>query len=155
MYRDDSLGARSEEKIARMVEVRSQRQKRLTATSEPLQLHVVLDEVALRRVVGGREIMRAQINHLILLSETQSVTVQIVPFDRGGGYEAMLGAFTILGFPFDTDLGIVYKERRAGADFFDSFVEINDHSLLFGHLSEKLALPEIESLKVLRDAAHG
>jgi transcriptional regulator with XRE-family HTH domain len=155
IYRDNASGGLSEEKVARLVEVRNRRQRRLREAAIPApQLLVVLDEVALRRVVGSREIMQGQLEHVVELCEArENVTVQVVPFDRGGAYEATLGAFTILGFPFVSDPGTVYRERRSGADFLDSLLEIDDHSLIFGRLSERLALSARESLEMIRETA--
>jgi transcriptional regulator with XRE-family HTH domain len=151
MYRNDILGSRSEEEIARLVDVRVRRQERLTTDAEFLQLQIVLDEAVLRRVVGSREVMRAQVKQLLTLAAAPNIQVQIVPFDRGGGYEAMLGAFTILTFPFPSDVALVYMERRDAAEFLDSFAAVSRYSLTFQRLVDDLALSEADSMSLLQD----
>jgi hypothetical protein len=53
--------------IDRAVELRLGRQKALTADPSP-QLWAILDEAAVRRVVGGPKVARAQLAHLIEMS---------------------------------------------------------------------------------------
>jgi transcriptional regulator with XRE-family HTH domain len=149
----DARSELSEEKIARVVEVRLHRQRRFrTGTGAP-RLSVVFDEAALRRVVRDAKTMAAQLDHLVdLCEEHANITVRVVPFERGGVYEAAGGPFTILSFPFATDPGLVYRERRSSAEFLDDIVEIDEHSVTFQGLRD-LALSPEESLQMLRDTA--
>ena len=71
------------EDIERRVNMRLKRQD-LLGGAEPPQVWSVIDEGALRRPVGGRAVMRAQLERLIELAELRHVTVQVVPFSRGG-----------------------------------------------------------------------
>jgi hypothetical protein len=45
----------------------------------------VLDEAALRRPIGTRQILRAQLRHLVKLAEPPNITLQVLPLDVGGG----------------------------------------------------------------------
>ena len=149
----DAMSELSEEKIARVVEVRRRRQRRLRSGEAAPELSVVLDEAALRRVVRDSATMGAQLDYVVgLCEENANITVRVVPFERGGAYEAAGGPFTILSFPFETDHGLVYKERRSSAEFLDDFAEINAHSVTFRRLSD-LALSPKESLRMLRACA--
>jgi transcriptional regulator with XRE-family HTH domain len=150
----DGLPDLSEEKIHRHVGIRCRRQQMLRPGPGAPQLGVVLGEAALRHVVGSREVLRRQLEHVVdVCRENENITVQVVPFDRvGGAYAAAQGAVTVLSFPFATDAGVVYKERRSGADFLDSLVELDDHSLMFDRLSE-LALSPGDSLDLLSETA--
>jgi hypothetical protein len=56
-----------------------------------------MDEAVIHRVVGGADVMRAQLEHLIKMSELRGVTLQVLPLDAGA-YPGMVGAFTILRF---------------------------------------------------------
>ena len=57
----------------------------------------MIDESALRRPLGGVEAMRAQLRHLIEVTEYPRVTLQVMPFSRGG-HPAAGGSFTVLRF---------------------------------------------------------
>jgi Domain of unknown function (DUF5753) len=73
-----------------------ERQRR-AAASVP-EVWAVLDEAAVRRQVGGRHVMRKQIEHLIGLSATPHFFLQLVPYTTGA-YPAPDLPFVILGFP--------------------------------------------------------
>ena len=72
----------SEEQIARVVDLRMQRQ-RLLEQDPPLDLWLILDEGAIRRNIGGPEVMRPQLEHLIQASRWPNVTLQILAFEAG------------------------------------------------------------------------
>lgn len=86
--------------IDRRVALRLERQKLLTAERAP-HFHCVLDEAALRRPYGDRDVMRGQLQHLIEVSERPNVTLQVMPFSFGG-HAGESGAFTMLSFPSPT-----------------------------------------------------
>ena len=88
--------AASAEEIDRRVNMRLKRQDLLTGT-EPPQVWSVIDEGALRRPVGGPAVMQAQLKRLIEVTQLRHVTVQVVPFSRGG-HAAAGGSFTVLRF---------------------------------------------------------
>ncbi|HEX5595273.1 MAG TPA: helix-turn-helix transcriptional regulator [Micromonosporaceae bacterium] len=72
----------SEEQIARFVEIRMTRQGRL-AEAEPLRLSTVIDEVALHRMIGGPNVVRAQINHLAEMARRPHIDIMVLPADVG------------------------------------------------------------------------
>jgi transcriptional regulator with XRE-family HTH domain len=126
---------RDREKFELSVQTRMERQRVLGRREdgrEPLQLWAVLDEAALRREVGGRSVMRAQLGRLLEVSERPNVTLQVVPFDRGT-HPGMLGAFVQLKFG-SVAPDIVYVESVAGDIFLETEAEIDRHSLVFDHL---------------------
>src|SRR5260370_21415611 len=90
-----NTGAAADE-IDRRVGLRLKRQDLLTGPRPP-QVWAVLDEGALRRPFGGQAVMRGQLNRLIAASELRHVTIQVVPFSRGG-HAAAGGALTRLRF---------------------------------------------------------
>src|ERR1051326_6474776 len=69
--------------IDRRVSLRMKRQDILTGQDAP-RVWSVMDEAALRRPVGGPPVMRGQLQRLIEVAELPHVTVQVVPFRRGG-----------------------------------------------------------------------
>lgn len=90
-----------EDEAERKIEVRLARQERLTG-DDPPEYWAVLNEAVIRRVVGGAEVMRRQLDHITGPSELPHVNVQVLPFSAGV-HPAMEGAFRILGFPDPAD----------------------------------------------------
>ncbi|MBL7547752.1 helix-turn-helix domain-containing protein [Frankia sp. AgB1.9] len=109
--------------IETRVNVRMNRQKVLSRENAP-RLWVVIDEAALRRPIGGVKTMKAQIEHLIDLMSTPSLTLQVMPFDFGG-HAAEGGAFSILRFPEPDIPDVVYIEVLGGANYLDKREEVD------------------------------
>jgi transcriptional regulator with XRE-family HTH domain len=112
--------------IERRVGLRMARQK-LLAGSDPLRLWTVVDEAALRRAIGGPEVMRGQLRHLIEASTRPNISIQVIPF-YAGGHAAAGGPFTILRFG-EADLpDVVYLEQLTSALYLDRREDV-DHYL--------------------------
>lgn len=148
----------SPEKVQRAVELRMQRQQALWRDTDPLRLSVVMDEAALRRVVGDRHIMRAQLLHVAEVAvKHEDITVQVVPFERGA-YDATYGPFVILSFPWSRepgvpyDPGVVYVELRSHAELLEGLPEIDLHSQVFQQLCTH-ALEPGDSIALIRNVA--
>jgi len=103
------------------------------ARANPPLVWVVLDEAAIRRQVGGREIMREQLEHLIELTSTPNVFLQVIPFG-GGAYVAMDLPFVILAFPDQADPDVVCLGYPTGALWIENVVEVDRYNLFFHHL---------------------
>lgn len=127
-----NVGAREHE-IEQRVELRLARQRLLTAPEAPL-LWVVVDEAALRRPMGGREVMRAQLRHLIEMASLPNVTIQILSFQDGGN--AAAGAFSVLRFAEPDVPDVVYVEQLASAVYLDKRAEVD----LYLSVMERLCL---------------
>ncbi|MER7753952.1 helix-turn-helix transcriptional regulator [Kitasatospora sp. NPDC097643] len=111
--------------IERRVEVRLKRQALLTAERAP-RLLAVLDEAALRRPWGGRELMRNQIDRLLELSDLPNVRFRVLPLGSAG-LSAEAGAFTLLGFA-EPELGdVVYLEQFTTALYLDKPAEVAEY----------------------------
>jgi transcriptional regulator with XRE-family HTH domain len=139
------------EQVQRRVDIRTERQKLITRNSDPLRLWVIMDEAALRRRVGGSEVMRDQLHHICHLSELAKVTVQVIPFDIGA-HAAVAGAFSILQFPEPEDPDAVYVETPAG----ELFVEVPDEVARFHTAYDRLqaaALDPGASISMIADYA--
>ncbi|MFY7065715.1 helix-turn-helix domain-containing protein [Nocardiopsis changdeensis] len=121
-----------EEEIRRRVDIRMSRQKILEG-DEPIRLWAVLDEAALQRNVGGAEVMREQLAHLLEMSQRPKVTLQVLP-QRSGAHPGMMGSFSILGFPATIDSGVIYIEHRTGSIYLEQPMEIKEHQIAFEHL---------------------
>lgn len=120
-----AVGAVPEE-IARRVDLRLERQRILDGGEGPL-FWAVIDEAALRRPIGGVDVMRGQIQHLIDLMNQPNVTIQVIPFSHGG-HAAEGGAFSILRFADPELPDIVYVEQLASALYLDKREEIDRYT---------------------------
>jgi transcriptional regulator with XRE-family HTH domain len=128
------------EEIERRVSLRLKRQEILSRAEPVPKVWAVIDESALRRPLGGREVMRTQLRHLIELTESPQVTLQIMPFDRGG-HSAAGGSFAILRFA-DSDLpDIVYIEQLTGALYLDRPEELDHYREVMNSLSAEAETP--------------
>jgi transcriptional regulator with XRE-family HTH domain len=117
--------AASEEEIARRSELRASRQEILRRPDAP-QLWVVVDEGALRRPVGSREVVREQLAYLSEVADHPAVTLQILPF-TAGAHPAMGGPFTILRFAEPDLADVVYIEQLTSALYLDKPVEVDSY----------------------------
>jgi transcriptional regulator with XRE-family HTH domain len=127
------------EEIDRRVSVRLKRQDLLTG-SRPPQVWAVLDEGALRRPVGGRAVMRGQLNRLIEVASLRQVTIQAVPFSRGG-HAAAGGAFTVLRFGADDVPDVVYIEQLTSALYLDKREDVDHYLEVMNNLSTEALTP--------------
>jgi transcriptional regulator with XRE-family HTH domain len=130
----------SEDEIEQRVSLRMQRQKRLTGPNPP-RVWAVLDEAALRRPIGGLEVMRGQLAYLIEVSKLPNVTVQVMPF-KFGGHAAEGGAFTILRFPEPDLPDVVYVETLTGALYLDKRDDVDTYMQAMERLAVDSATPE-------------
>jgi transcriptional regulator with XRE-family HTH domain len=112
----------SSEELGRRVRLRMARQTLLTR-EQPPRLWAVVDEAAMRRPVGGAEVMRGQLERLIEATKLPNVTLQVLPFGAGA-HPAMQGSFSILRFP-DRELpDVVYLEHLTNAVYLDKREEV-------------------------------
>jgi len=121
------------DEVERRLAVRMGRQKLLTRENPP-RYWVIMDEAALRRPMGGRDVHFKQIERLIDLVGEPNITLQVMPF-RYGGHAADGGAFTIMRFP-ETDLpDVVYMEYLTGAHYIDKPEEVEHYAAVMERLS--------------------
>ncbi|MFJ6215999.1 helix-turn-helix domain-containing protein [Streptomyces sp. NPDC092296] len=129
-----------EEEIERRVGLRMRRQKLLTSENSP-RLWAVIDEAALRRPVGGPQVMRGQVQHLIEIAERPNVVVQVMPF-RFGCHAAESGAFTILRFPEQDLADVVYLEQLTSALYLDKRDDVDSYIQVMERLCVDSLTPE-------------
>jgi len=135
----------------RRVVARTARQRAVLGRDNPPEVHVVLDEAALRRAVGGADVMAEQHAALAKASTHQGVTLQILPF-AAGAYAALEGAFVILAFPDAGDPPVAYAEGLFGDVYLESKEELDRYSLVWTHLLDK-ALSPAESTVMIGELA--
>ncbi|MGH3671416.1 MAG: DUF5753 domain-containing protein [Pseudonocardiaceae bacterium] len=103
--------------VERRVALRMARQEFLTQPGAP-NLWIALEESALCRPLGSRVVQRAQLQHLIEMSQQPNITLQVVP-SHVGGPAAVGGPFTILRFSEPDVPDVVYLEQLASALYLD------------------------------------
>jgi transcriptional regulator with XRE-family HTH domain len=122
----------SHDDIERTVALRMARQPALTRDDPPM-LWTVVDEAALRRRVGGAELMRAQLEHVLELSSLKNVAMQVIPF-AAGAHPAMGRPFVILVFPERIDPDVVYLEDLTSTLYLEDVDEVDRYNVFFNHL---------------------
>ncbi|WP_328459852.1 helix-turn-helix transcriptional regulator [Actinoplanes sp. NBC_00393] len=138
------------EEIERRVQVRLHRQDVLHR-SAPMRFRAVLDEAAIRRVVGGPAVMRAQLEHLATASREPGITVQVMPFSTGE-YPAMIGNFVLMDFATPFDRPVVYLESSAGDAFIENEQDVARYAEFFDAISAR-ALRPAASRTLIEEAA--
>ncbi|MGK3205530.1 helix-turn-helix domain-containing protein [Amycolatopsis sp. MEPSY49] len=126
----------------RNLNVRMHRAKRLH-TEEPLQLHTIIDEVALRRRIAKPSALVAQMLHIVELSELDNVRVQVVSA-AAGVHPGLRGAFSVLRFPEDTITDLGYVDHAGGHLQLVKQTQVAELIRQFRKLS-RMALGESES----------
>ncbi len=129
----------SAEEVERRVALRMTRQEFLTQPGAP-DLWVALDESALRRPFGSREVQRAQLRHLIEMALLPNITLQVVPFDVGG-HAAAGGPFTILRFSEPDLPDVVYLEQLTSAVYLDKKRDTADYLVVMDNLCVQAESP--------------
>jgi transcriptional regulator with XRE-family HTH domain len=136
--------------IERRVELRMARQQILASADAP-HLWAILDEAAIRRVVGGQLIMKAQLLHLANSAEHGRTTIQVLPYSAGP-HPGQAGPFIILGFAEPTEPEVVYMETVGGNLYVDKPEEVRLFSTVFDQL-RAVALSPSQSAAMLQALA--
>ncbi len=142
---------RSVEERERDLEVRRIRQERLGSDDHPLEFVAILDESALRNPVGGRAVHRAQLEHLLIVSELPRVSFQVLPAGRGA-HPSLESGFFVLSFGTLGEPDMAYVEHALGATHLWKEPEVTLARLKFDRL-RTLALSPGESRDLIRRVA--
>ncbi|MBT2505466.1 MULTISPECIES: helix-turn-helix domain-containing protein [Streptomyces] len=119
--------------VEKRVKVRLRRQERILAAENPLRLWAVIDEAALRRLVGDKQLMREQLEHLVEQSQLPHVTVQILPFEMGA-HPGISGHYAVLEFPDASDSSVVYIEGVTSDLYLEKANDVQKYSVMYEHL---------------------
>ena len=123
-----------------LVAARMARQERLTG-DDPLHIHAVLAEGVLHTEVGGRDVMRRQIERLRELADLPNVTIQVCPF-RSGAHAATGFPFNLLRLPNSDGLDVVYLEDQTSARYIDNDPsEQQKYGVIWNHLIRSAQTP--------------
>ncbi|MFF9262884.1 helix-turn-helix domain-containing protein [Streptomyces longwoodensis] len=118
------------DRLDELVAARMERQRILTREQPPLTW-IILDEAALHRPVGGREVMRQQLAHLLDFLHRRWVRIQVLPF-RAGEHASLIGSFNTLRFDDHPD--IVYTEDLISGHMTASPDAVREATLRYAHL---------------------
>jgi transcriptional regulator with XRE-family HTH domain len=125
--------------IDHRVALRLKRQDLLTR-NDPPKVWSVMDESVLRRPVGGRRVMDAQLRHLIEVGAMPHVTIQVVPFGRAG-HAGESGSFTVLRFE-EADLpDVVYMEQLTSAMYLEQRHDVEHYKEVMDRFSGQALTP--------------
>jgi transcriptional regulator with XRE-family HTH domain len=137
--------------VDKRVQVRLRRQERISTEENPLRLWAVLDEAALHRIVGNRQVMREQLEHLAEMSQLPHITVQVLPYEVGA-HPGLNGQYAILEFPDAADSSVVYIEGVTSDLYLEKAADVQKYSVMYEHLRAQ-ALNVDQSRQFISDVA--
>jgi transcriptional regulator with XRE-family HTH domain len=138
----------SPDEVEQWVKIRLRRQERISH----FRLSVIVGEEALDRAIGGREVMRAQIEHLLALSQERDIELQLVAKEYGE-HVGLDGRFQIIGLEPSKPEAVYLEGAR-----WETLVEEAGELVAFSQAFEKLralALSPRDSAARLRDIQKG
>lgn len=135
-----------DDEVERQVALRMERQAILGSEEQPT-LRVILDEGAVRRVVGGPEVLRTQIMRLVDDSDRSRIQIQLLPFGAGTGFD---GSFAIMDFPplpapypDAAEDRLVYVDTLTGALYLERPSDVAAYSAAFEQLGVVALSPAV------------
>jgi transcriptional regulator with XRE-family HTH domain len=144
---------RTAEQLENEIAARMHRQKRLISEDNRLELVAVIDEPALHRPVGGPDVLRQQLKHILELAEPEAFTLHVLPADVGA-HAAVPSGFTILSFGDLGEPDMAYVEHTLGALSLDKAGDVARAKLTLERVLSD-ALDPAASLALVRRPAGG
>ncbi|MFE2879708.1 helix-turn-helix domain-containing protein [Streptomyces roseus] len=145
-YAKALLAVENPDRVDEIVAARLERQ-RILARKVPPVLLVVLDEALLHRTVGGGEVMREQLAHLLTFVDRPWIQIQVLPLSTGE-HSGMMGSFNLLRFDDDPDL--FYAESYDSAHMTANPQVIRERSVGYARLQAAALSPEESALLIAR-----
>ncbi|MER6503271.1 helix-turn-helix transcriptional regulator [Streptomyces sp. NPDC001455] len=127
------------DEIERFVEAKIARQARLSDES-PLELWAIVGESALRQLVGGREVMRAQLAHMEKMAAAPNIKLQVVPF-LAGSHPGMTSAFSVVSFAEPGAMDVVYMDTTSSTLWLESETDAVRHNATFDRIARNGLAP--------------
>ena len=146
-----SLMRRTAADVEREVAVRTIRQHRLTSADDELRLVAIVAEAVLHAPIGGPAVLRAQLDHLVMAAELDTVSLQVLP-TAVGAHAAVASGFTVLSFGDLGEPDMAYVEHGLGAVHLEKEADVARARLVFDQL-RSLALAPAASQELIRRAA--
>ncbi|WP_017973437.1 helix-turn-helix domain-containing protein [Actinopolyspora halophila] len=145
----DSTGFVRPDHSERFVSFRVTRAQRLSQ-EDPLELHAVIEESALRRRIGDSDTRREQYRHLLELDDQPNVTTQIIRA-QDGAHAGVSGPFFLLHF--NAARPIVYNELLEGAVYLQNPDQVSTYTMAAKNLQEVAMQPE-DSRALVEELLH-
>jgi transcriptional regulator with XRE-family HTH domain len=139
-----------DDEVELLVETRMRRQEILARSDQPLELWSVMDEAVLRRKIGGRKAMHAQLEKLIKAAELPNVTLLVMPDDLGV-HAGLAGQFSILQFESGTR-PVVYVDDQAGNLYLERGEDLRRCQSIMNHILASAPSPD-QSLALIREVS--
>jgi transcriptional regulator with XRE-family HTH domain len=137
-----------DEQTEQAVKARLERQQ-ILAKSEPPMLVAVMDEVVLRRPVGGAAVMRKQLDHLAEMSRQPNIIIQVVPLSAGE-YAGLAGPFVIAETAGSGD--VAYMENTLSGQTVEQPEQVAQITKRWEALRAE-ALPNKQSVHLIEEVA--
>ncbi|GHH26232.1 helix-turn-helix domain-containing protein [Streptomyces rubradiris] len=141
-YRYPAIG---NEKAEQWVNARMERQA-IWQRERPTVGHFILEESLLRREVGGREVMRAQLRQILEYTEPAHMSFQVMPMNKTP-HPCLDGPMVLLETPEHERL--VYLEVQRASFLVDDPDEVSDYHLKYGMLRSQALSPD-KSVRLLK-----
>ena len=103
----------------------------------------------LRRPIGGPDVMRGQLEHLITAAGSPNVTIQVLPF-AAGWHPAMYGMFNVFRFPDDAMPDVVYSEGLTSAYYLNKLEETARYAEALDQMAAQAATPD-QTVAIMRN----
>jgi transcriptional regulator with XRE-family HTH domain len=122
--------------VEQRVEARLRRQKRLDG-NDPLEVLVILSEAALRQQIGGTEVLRGQLDHLLKLIEHENIEIRIIPFTATAC--ALFGAGTLYLLDFHSPRlpMVAWQETVTTRSTITDATQVRDITMAFNEALER------------------
>jgi transcriptional regulator with XRE-family HTH domain len=132
----------------RRLSLRMARQRLLGEEGSP-NFWAILDEAVLRRQIGGRDVLKKQLQHLLEIADATHVNLQVLPFEAGE-HAGVDGGFSIINFRDPLDPDVVYLEYATENVYIEDVEPVDRYVFLFGQVRNR-ALSLDESVEFLRN----
>lgn len=141
----------AESEVARRVELRLARQDVLSRQPQPPTVWSVLDESVLYRIAGSPAMLREQLLHLLKLAALPTITIQILPMERGP-HVGINGTFTVLELPLTGSPTVAYTDGMIAGAYYERPDEVRKYRNALTHLQIAAAKPA-ESVAMITQRA--
>lgn len=132
--------------VPQVVGLRMARQERL-AGDDPLEFVTVLEEGALDRMVGGPDVMRRQLEHLLELEQRPNITLNVMP-SSAAVHDGLDGEFMLLDFR--EAQSIAYAEIQDGAVYVQDQDRVRKYDLTRRRMCSRAA-PATQAIQARLD----
>jgi len=150
VVRATRMTTRDNDESRRFLELLTARQE-LLARQPPVKLWTVLDQAVLRRQVGGKAVMLAQLERLREAADLPHVTLQVLA-EEAGEHAALEGSFTILAFPEQADPDVIYLDAATGGIYLEKPEDRDRYTAVFDHAIAAALSPK-DSLALIQRMA--